>query len=203
MEVAAGDILESDGIRRGQRSVASQRADELTDEECMTRLSGPEVEAALSALYDRYARTVYGVGLKILGDRSLAEELVQDVFLKVWRSAVPSTLRGELLHLALQGHAQLRDGPLPQARQQGPPASGWGPTHRCCQGFFCRSTGGGRRILAFLAGVEGPGGARRTAPGGDRAGLFWGALPEGGIRTNRRAIGHRQDPDRERFQEIA
>ena len=87
MDVAAGDILESDRIRRGQRSVASQRADELTDEECMTRLSGPEVEAALSALYDRYARTVYGVGLKILGDRTLAEELVQDVFLKVWRSS--------------------------------------------------------------------------------------------------------------------
>jgi RNA polymerase sigma-70 factor (ECF subfamily) len=87
MEVAAGDILESDGIRRGQRSVASQRADELTDEECMTRLGGPEVEAALSALYDRYARTVYGVGLKILGNRSLAEDLVQEVFLKVWRSA--------------------------------------------------------------------------------------------------------------------
>jgi len=87
MDVAAGDTLESDGIRRGQRSVASQRADELTDEQCMTRLSGPEVEAALSALYDRYSRTVYGVGLKILGNRSLAEELVQDVFLKVWRSA--------------------------------------------------------------------------------------------------------------------
>jgi RNA polymerase sigma-70 factor, ECF subfamily len=87
MDVAAGDILESDGIRRGQRSVASQRADELTDEQCMTRLSGPEVEAALSALYDRYSRTVYGVGLKILGNRTLAEELVQDVFLKVWRSA--------------------------------------------------------------------------------------------------------------------
>src|ERR687889_2121930 len=87
MDVESGDILESDGIGRGQRSVGSQRADELTDEQCMTRLSGPEVEAALSALYDRYSRTVYGVGLKILGNHSLAEELVQDVFLKVWRSA--------------------------------------------------------------------------------------------------------------------
>src|SRR5215210_101770 len=87
MVVAAGDILESDRIGRGQHSVASQRADELTDEQCMTRLSGPEVEAALSALYDRYSRTVYGVGFKILGNRTLAEELVQDVFLKVWRSA--------------------------------------------------------------------------------------------------------------------
>jgi RNA polymerase sigma-70 factor, ECF subfamily len=64
-----------------------QRADELSDEQLMTRLDGPGVEAALSALYDRYSRTVYGVGLKILGDRSLAEELVQDVFLKVWRSS--------------------------------------------------------------------------------------------------------------------
>ena len=65
----------------------SQRADEISDEQCMTRLTGPEVEAAISALYDRYSRTVYGVGLKILGDHSSAEELVQDVFLKVWRSS--------------------------------------------------------------------------------------------------------------------
>jgi len=54
----------------------------------MSHLGGPEVEAALSELYDRYSRTVYGVGLKILGgERSVAEELVQDVFLKVWRSS--------------------------------------------------------------------------------------------------------------------
>ena len=65
----------------------TQRADEPSDEQLMTRLNGPEVEAALSELYDRYSRTVYGVGLKILGDRSSAEELVQEVFLKVWRSA--------------------------------------------------------------------------------------------------------------------
>jgi RNA polymerase sigma-70 factor, ECF subfamily len=64
-----------------------QRPAELPDEQLMARLGGPELEAALSTLYDRYSRTVYGVGLKILGDRSLAEELVQDVFLKVWRSS--------------------------------------------------------------------------------------------------------------------
>ncbi len=65
----------------------SQREDEISDEQLMTRLGGSEVETALSTLYDRYSRTVYGVGLKILGDHSLAEELIQDVFLKVWRSA--------------------------------------------------------------------------------------------------------------------
>jgi len=53
----------------------------------MTNLDGPEVEGAISTLYDRYSRTVFGVGFNILGDRSLAEELVQEVFLKVWRSS--------------------------------------------------------------------------------------------------------------------
>ena len=65
----------------------TQRADELPDERLMARLDGPEVEAAIAVLYDRYSRTVFGVGLKILGDRSMAEELVQEVFLKVWRSS--------------------------------------------------------------------------------------------------------------------
>ena len=65
----------------------SQRADEPSDEQLMTNLDGPGVEAALSKLYDRYSRTVFGVGMKILGDRSMAEELVQEVFLKVWRSS--------------------------------------------------------------------------------------------------------------------
>jgi RNA polymerase sigma-70 factor, ECF subfamily len=65
----------------------SRRADRLSDEQLMTNLDGPEVERSISTLYERYSRTVFGVGFKILGDRSLAEELVQEVFLKVWRSA--------------------------------------------------------------------------------------------------------------------
>ena len=64
-----------------------QRADQLSDEQLMTNLDGPEVEGSISTLYDRYSRTVFGVGLNSLGDRSLAEELVQEVFLKVWRSS--------------------------------------------------------------------------------------------------------------------
>jgi DNA-directed RNA polymerase specialized sigma24 family protein len=97
----------------------TQRADKLSDEQLMARLDGPEVEVAISALYDRYRRTVFGVGLKILGDRSSAEELVQEVFLKVWRSSGtfdPS--RGELFDVALQGYAQHRPEPVSQARPQ-------------------------------------------------------------------------------------
>jgi RNA polymerase sigma-70 factor, ECF subfamily len=87
MDIAVSDLLESDRRQRSSHSVMSRQADGLSDEQLMTNLDGPEVEVALSKLYDRYSRTVYGVGLNILGDRSTVEELVQDVFLKVWRSA--------------------------------------------------------------------------------------------------------------------
>ena len=87
MDIAMSDLLACDRRRRSSHSVMSRRADELSDDQLMTKLDGPEVEVALSKLYDRYSRTVFGVGLKILGDRSTAEELVQDVFLKVWRSS--------------------------------------------------------------------------------------------------------------------
>ena len=69
----------------------TQRADGQSDEHLMARLAGPEAEAALSELYDRYNRTVYGVGLKILGERPLAEELVQDIFSE--RTGMPSSTR--------------------------------------------------------------------------------------------------------------
>lgn len=44
-------------------------------------------EAALAALYDRYAGPLYGFGLRRLGDQELAEELVQRVMTRVWRFA--------------------------------------------------------------------------------------------------------------------
>ena len=85
MSFVTRDILDDGQRSPGQEM--SQRADQPSDEQLMINLDGPGVEAALSELYDRYNRTVFGVGLKILGDRSMAEELVQEVFLKVWRSS--------------------------------------------------------------------------------------------------------------------
>lgn len=44
-------------------------------------------EAALGQLYDRFGGPVYSMLLRMTGDQGAAEELLQDVFLTVWRSA--------------------------------------------------------------------------------------------------------------------
>ena len=41
---------------------------------------------AVGELYDRYAGALFGVVLRIVGDRELAENVLQDVFLKAWKS---------------------------------------------------------------------------------------------------------------------
>lgn len=42
---------------------------------------------ALRALYEREARWLLGVALRIVNDRSRAEDVLQDAFLQVWRDA--------------------------------------------------------------------------------------------------------------------
>jgi RNA polymerase sigma factor (sigma-70 family) len=44
-------------------------------------------QAAVSLLYDRYARIIYTIAFKILGLQEESEEVVVDVFNQVWRSA--------------------------------------------------------------------------------------------------------------------
>ena len=61
------------------------RGDE--DEVLLRRVARSGDEHALSELYDRYAGLIYGAGLRYLGDRGLAEDLVQDVLFSVWRNA--------------------------------------------------------------------------------------------------------------------
>jgi RNA polymerase sigma-70 factor (ECF subfamily) len=53
----------------------------------MRRVIGSDDGQALSELYDRYGGLVYTTGVRYLGDRTLAEDLVQDVFFSVWRNA--------------------------------------------------------------------------------------------------------------------
>ena len=42
-------------------------------------------EQAMAALYDRYSKIVYSVALRVLRDAASAEDVLQDVFLGIWR----------------------------------------------------------------------------------------------------------------------
>src|SRR5579864_6242519 len=54
-------------------------------------------EAALSALYDRYAAMLSSVLVRILRDTQAAEEILQDIFYQIWRNAAQfDSSRGSL-----------------------------------------------------------------------------------------------------------
>lgn len=68
----------------GPRGETAVDYTECPDEELMAQLSRQDVQA-FEALYDRYGNLVYSVSLKVVGDVQVAEDVVQDVFLRVWR----------------------------------------------------------------------------------------------------------------------
>jgi RNA polymerase sigma-70 factor (ECF subfamily) len=99
------------------------------DQALLGRAAAGEIEA-LGALYDRYGRLVFGVALRITGDRGSAEEIAQDTFLRLWQHAARyQSERGSLVAWLLtiaqrraidevrsrRGSARRRELPLPDA----------------------------------------------------------------------------------------
>ena len=56
------------------------------DSELIRELQARNPEA-LAMLYDRYGAMTYGILVRIVGDAGTAEELLQEVFLRVWEHA--------------------------------------------------------------------------------------------------------------------
>ena len=59
---------------------------QTTDSEILRAIAGGD-ERALSALYDRYRLILFSLILRILHSQPEAEDVVQEVFLQVWRKA--------------------------------------------------------------------------------------------------------------------
>ena len=111
-----------------------------TDGELIQRTAGGD-RSAFDDLYRRYARPVFGLALRRLGDRGRAEDAVQETFASIWRSAgsykpdrgpgapwLYAVARNAIVDRArsrTEVPAEIPDGP---AREPGPPDTaeqGW------------------------------------------------------------------------------
>lgn len=55
----------------------------LSDEELLALIRNRD-QQALAEIYDRYSSLVYGMALKVLQNVAFAQEITQDVFMKLW-----------------------------------------------------------------------------------------------------------------------
>jgi RNA polymerase sigma-70 factor (ECF subfamily) len=79
--VDIGRGAESEETDAGERPLDYAEA---ADERLVILLAGRDVRA-LEALYGRYGDYVYSVSLRVVGDAQLAEDIAQEVFLRLWR----------------------------------------------------------------------------------------------------------------------
>lgn len=74
-------------------SISTVRRDSACDDAALLRRIGRGDEDAMAAFYREHGRVVLAQVLLVVGDRVLAEEIVQDAMLAVWRGA--GSFRGE------------------------------------------------------------------------------------------------------------
>jgi RNA polymerase sigma-70 factor (ECF subfamily) len=121
-------------LRLSQREAAHAAVLEVetTDSALLRRIARGDRDA-FEALYDRYARSVFGLALRRLGDRGRAEDAVQETFASVWRGARsyrPDRGPGGPWLYAVARNAisdRGRERPEPTAETPEQPAPGGGP----------------------------------------------------------------------------
>lgn len=67
----------------GQKPMPEIKLDDKADDELIALISQGSTPA-LETLYNRHVRNCYGLAMKIVRDPHIAEEVVQDVFVKLW-----------------------------------------------------------------------------------------------------------------------
>jgi len=76
-------ITSESGVLHARNETTPER---LSDEILAAQVAQGH-SAALEALYDRYAPIVLGISVKVVGDPALAEDVLQETFWRVWKSA--------------------------------------------------------------------------------------------------------------------
>ena len=68
------------------RPLTGQSDSQLTDEQLMSRVAARDPDA-FARLYDRHAAVILGVVVKIVGDRAVGEEVLQETYWRLWSQA--------------------------------------------------------------------------------------------------------------------
>jgi RNA polymerase sigma-70 factor, ECF subfamily len=85
------------GQDREQPATTGRNASRASDAELLARIRARD-ESALVELYDRHAGLVLSVAIRVVGDRELAEEILQDTFLRCWQGAATYQIgRGQVI----------------------------------------------------------------------------------------------------------
>ena len=94
---------------------ARSASDANDDEELIVRVAQGD-RAAFEALYDRFSIPLYSLAVKILGNEAEAQDVLQEVFLSVWKKA--STFRAERGSAFSWVVAQLRNRAIDRIRSR-------------------------------------------------------------------------------------
>jgi RNA polymerase sigma-70 factor, ECF subfamily len=108
--------------------IIAAREGEPARAEGLRRHSEAELPSeALGALYDRYGRLVFTVAIHVVGDSETAEEITQDVFVRVWEGA--RTYRSDLAKVSSWLISIARHRAIDELRRRGirpeKDSSGW------------------------------------------------------------------------------
>ena len=68
-----------------EESTAVARPAPEDDAELLTRVVRGD-ERAMAVLFDRYSKIVYSVALRVLRDTASAEDVMQEIFMQIWRN---------------------------------------------------------------------------------------------------------------------
>jgi RNA polymerase sigma-70 factor (ECF subfamily) len=126
---------------RVDETIPDVAADRRTDAALLQQVADGD-RAAFEELHRRYARSVLGIALRRIGDRGRAEDVTQDTFASIWRSASRfDPARGEATswlytvarNAIVDGLRRRREPPVESAPEL--PAPGPGPEDAAEQGW--------------------------------------------------------------------
>src|SRR5436305_15285177 len=90
-------MKDRDTTSRQVRRRSSMPNNELSDEALLSAIAGGAVWA-MESLYQRYSRVLYSLAYRMVADHHIAEDLLQDAFLSIWRRATSYSPQSGAVH---------------------------------------------------------------------------------------------------------